>query len=229
LGAKSAADSAGLVPPNCQNVFRPGEILTYASQRILGANAKAREFPASMISAKPRQNGPVTTDATYQKHLAEGFANWKLEVGGMVARPREYSVADVRRFPVKSQITHLACEEGWSFIAQWTGALLADVLEDVGADGKAKYVFYHSMEKDWWDSLDITEARHPQTFLTYGMNGGDLPAGHGAPLRMRVPRQLGYKNVKYVAKLTVTDSVAGFGKGMGSSAPEFGYSWYSGI
>jgi DMSO/TMAO reductase YedYZ molybdopterin-dependent catalytic subunit len=229
LGAKSVAEGSGLVPPNCGNVFRPGEILTFASQRILGGEAKAREFSSAMISRPPRQNGQPPKDAVYQKHVAEGFANWKLEIGGMVARPRVLSVADVRRFPVRSQITHLACEEGWSFIAEWTGALLADVLEEVGVDGKAKFVVYHSIQPRWWDSVDMREARHAQTFLAYGMNGGDLPAGHGAPLRMRVPRQLGYKSVKYLTRLTVTDTLGGFGKGMGSNAAERGYAWYSGI
>ena len=75
----------------------------------------------------------------------------------------------------------------------------------------------------------MAEAMHPQTLVTYGMNGGDLPPGHGGPLRLRIPRQLGYKSVKYITRLTVTDSLKGFGKGMGSGASEAGYSWYSGI
>ena len=131
--------------------------------------------------------------------------------------------------PARSQITHLACEEGWSFIAEWIGVPLFEVLSAVGIQPQAKYVVYTSQEEGWWDSVDMADALHPQTFVTYGMNGGDLPVGHGGPLRLRVPRQLGYKSVKYIQKLTVTDSMKGFGKGLGSASPEFGYSWYSGI
>jgi DMSO/TMAO reductase YedYZ molybdopterin-dependent catalytic subunit len=139
------------------------------------------------------------------------------------------TLADLKSFPSRSQITHLACEEGWSFIAEWTGVPLSHVLDVVGTAPQARYVVYHSMERGWWDSIDMADALHPQTLLTYGMNGGDLPEGHGGPLRVRVPRQLGYKSVKYVARLTVTDSLKGFGAGLGSAAPEFGYSWYAGI
>jgi DMSO/TMAO reductase YedYZ molybdopterin-dependent catalytic subunit len=90
-------------------------------------------------------------------------------------------------------------------------------------------VVYFSIERGWWDSVDMADALHPQTLVTYGMNDGDLPVGHGGPIRLRVPRQLGYKNVKYITRLTVTDSLKGFGKGLGSAAPEDGYSWYAGI
>jgi DMSO/TMAO reductase YedYZ molybdopterin-dependent catalytic subunit len=139
------------------------------------------------------------------------------------------SVADVQKFPVRSQITHLACEEGWSYVAEWSGALLRDVLESVGASPQAKYVAYFSVQPNWWDSVDIDEARHPQTFVAHTMNGEALPLGHGAPLRMRVPRQLGYKSVKFMNRIVVTDSVKQFGKGKGSRAAERGYAWYNGI
>jgi DMSO/TMAO reductase YedYZ molybdopterin-dependent catalytic subunit len=85
------------------------------------------------------------------------------------------------------------------------------------------------MQEGWWESIDIDEAMHPQTLVTYGMNGGELPVGFGGPLRLRVPRQLGYKSVKYLTSLTVTDSLKPFGKGLGSSSPEGGYAWYAGI
>ena len=139
------------------------------------------------------------------------------------------SLAELRSYPSRSQITHLACEEGWSFIAEWIGAPLSHVLNVVGILPQAKYVVYFSIDRDWWDSVDMADALHPQTLLTYGMNDGELPVGHGGPLRLRVPRQLGYKSVKYVTRLTVTDKLKGFGKGLGSAAPEAGYSWYAGI
>ena len=139
------------------------------------------------------------------------------------------SLAELKSYPSRSQITHLACEEGWSFIAEWIGVPLSHVLNVVGIQPQAKFVVYFSMERGWWDSVDMADALHPQTFVTYGMNGGDLPVGHGGPLRLRVPRQLGYKSVKYVSRLTITDDLKKFGKGLGSAAPEAGYAWYAGI
>lgn len=227
--ASKLAERYGLVPPDGVGIWGPGETLTYAAQRTLVRGAAAREFPREAISNPPYANGKPPKEEAYLKHQSAGFADWKLSVGGMVERPTEFSLADLRSFPRHSQITHLACEEGWSFIAEWSGARLSDVLERVGMSQRAKYVLYFSIQPRWWDSVDMADALHPQTFLTYDMNGGTLPAGHGGPLRMRVPRQLGYKSVKYLTKLTVTDSVKEFGQGMGSFAAERGYAWYNGI
>ena len=227
--AARVADQYGLIPPACGGLFRPGEALTFASQRLLARHSLAREFPRSLISKPPLANGKPPKDAEYQRLQAGGFADWRLTVDGMVARPTSFSLGELRSYPSRSQITHLACEEGWSFIAEWTGVPLAHVLETVGILPQAKYVVYFSIQPRWWDSVDMADALHPQTLVTYGMNGDDLPAGHGGPLRLRVPRQLGYKSVKYITRLTVTDSLMGFGKGMGSFAAERGYSWYSGI
>jgi DMSO/TMAO reductase YedYZ molybdopterin-dependent catalytic subunit len=115
--------------------------------------------------------------------LHEGaFAGWRLAVDGMVARPASFTVAELKRYPSRSQITHLACEEGWSFIAEWIGVPLFHVLERVGILPHARYVVYFSIQRDWWDSIDMADALHPQTFITYGMNGGDLPVSHGGPI-----------------------------------------------
>ena len=227
--AARLADQYGLIPPDCGNIYRPGEALTFASQRLLGSKSLAREFPSSQISKPPHANGKPPQSEDFKRHQAGGFADWRLNIDGMVARPMSLSLAELRSFPSRSQITHLACEEGWSFIAQWTGVPLSHVLNFVGASPQAKYIFYFSIQSRWWDSVDMADALHPQTLITYGMNGEDLPAGHGGPLRLRVPRQLGYKSVKYITRLTVTDNLKGFGKGMGSFAAERGYSWYSGI
>jgi DMSO/TMAO reductase YedYZ molybdopterin-dependent catalytic subunit len=123
----------------------------------------------------------------------------------------------------------LTCEEGWSFIAEWSGVPLRDVLKLAGIKPEARFVAYFSIETGWWDSLDIGEALHTQTLLCYGMNGADLPPGHGGPLRLRVPRQLGYKSVKYITRIVVTDDIRKIENGLGASSPEFGYSWYAGI
>jgi DMSO/TMAO reductase YedYZ molybdopterin-dependent catalytic subunit len=164
------------------------------------------------------------------KHLqAGGFADWRLSVDGMVARPASFSLDQLKSYPSRSQITMVQCEEGWSYIAEWIGVPLSQVLQSVDVHPQARYVVYFSIDRDWWDSIDMADALHPQTFLVYGMNGSDLPVGHGGPLRMRVPRQLGYKNVKFITRLTVTDNLKKFGKGLGSASPEAGYAWYAGI
>jgi DMSO/TMAO reductase YedYZ molybdopterin-dependent catalytic subunit len=227
--AARLADRYGLIPPDHGGIYGPGETLTYATHRLLTRHSMAREFPRDKISKAPFANGKPPKDEAYDRLRAAGFAGWRLEVGGMVARPASFTLADLKALPSRSQITHLACEEGWSFIAEWTGVPLSHVLDVVGTAPQARFVVYHSLERGWWDSIDMADALHPQTLLTYGMNGGDLPEGHGGPLRVRVPRQLGYKSVKYVARLSVTDSLKGFGKGLGSAAPEEGYSWYAGI
>ncbi|HEX3743220.1 MAG TPA: molybdopterin-dependent oxidoreductase [Bryobacteraceae bacterium] len=219
----------GLVPPDDGGIYGPGESLTYASQRLLTRHSMAREFSPSQISKLPFANATDPPDAAFEQLRAGGFAGWRVSVNGMVARPASFSLADLRSYPVRSQITHLACEEGWSFIAEWTGVPLSHVLSLVGALPQARYVVYFSQQKGWWDSIDMDDALHPQTLLTYGMNGGDLPVGNGGPVRLRVPRQLGYKSVKYIARLTVTDSLKKFGKGLGSVEPEYGYAWYAGM
>lgn len=225
--AARLADRYGLIPPDHGTLYGPGETLTYAFQRLLTRHSMAREFPRSQISKTPFANGAPFQDAAFKRLQAGAFADWRLAVNGLVARPTSFSPAELRSYPSSSQITHLACEEGWSFIAEWTGVPLFHVLNVVGTLPQARYVVYFSMEPGWWDSIDMADAMHPQTLITYGMNGGTLPVGHGGPLRLRVPRQLGYKNVKYIARLTVTDSLKGFGKGLGSASPEGGYAWYA--
>jgi DMSO/TMAO reductase YedYZ molybdopterin-dependent catalytic subunit len=147
----------------------------------------------------------------------------------MVAHPTAFSLSDLRSLPIRNQITEVVCEEGWSYVAEWIGTPLVNVLREVGALPQARYVVYYSIEKDWWESVDMHDALHPQTFLTMGMNDGDLPFQFGGPLRLRVPRQLGYKSVKYLTHMTVTDSLKRFGRGLGSASPEGGYAWYAGI
>ena len=147
----------------------------------------------------------------------------------MVARPTSLSVSDLKSLPVSSQITEVVCEEGWSYIAEWIGTPSARSPEGRGALPQARYVVYFSIDPDWWESIDMADALHPQTLLTYAMNDGDLPVGFGGPLRLRVPRQLGYKSVKFINRLTVTDSLKGFGKGVGGVNAEYGYSWYAGM
>jgi DMSO/TMAO reductase YedYZ molybdopterin-dependent catalytic subunit len=188
----------------------------------------AREFDRSQISKAIPVNGNVPENETYQRFLENRFEDWRLKVDGLVARPSLFSLAELKSYPARTQITHQACEEGWSFIAEWTGVPLSYMLSRVGVLPQAKYVAYFPFDENW-DSLDMPEALHPQTLLAYGMNGREIPAPHGAPLRMRVPRQLGYKSVKYLARITVTDDMKKIGNGEGSISPDLGYSWYAGI
>jgi DMSO/TMAO reductase YedYZ molybdopterin-dependent catalytic subunit len=223
------ADRYGLIPPDHGGLYGVGETLTYAAQRLLMSHhSLAREFNRSDISKVTPVNGPPPEDEPYQRLLAEGFADWRLTVDGLVARPSSFSLAQLKRFPARTQITHQACEEGWSFIAEWTGVPLSYVLNLVGVHPQAKYLVFFAFD-GYWDSLDMSDTWHPQTLLAYGMNGQTLPTSHGAPVRLRVPRQLGYKSRKYLSRIMVTDTVKKIGKGWGSSASEVGYSWYAGI
>jgi len=222
------ANRYGLIPPDYGGVFGAGETLTYASHRLLTRHSMAREFPRSQISKSPVVNGRPPQSLTFTLLEAGKFADWQLEVDGMVANPGSFSLDDLRGFPARSQITHLACEEGWSFIAEWIGVPLSHVLDAAGASAGAKYVVFFAYD-DLWESIDMADAWHPQTLLAYGMNGADLPAPHGAPVRLRVPRQLGYKSLKYLAQITIVDSLKDIGQGLGSISPELGYSWYAGI
>ncbi len=226
--AARLAERYGLIPPDHGGAYGLGETLDYAAHRLT-RHSMAREFPPSEISQKPFVNELAPPSAEFKRLAAGGFADWRLAVDGMVERPASFSVERIRSYPSRSHITHLACEEGWSYIAKWTGTQLAHILDAVGVQPRAKYLVYFSIEKDWWDSIDLDEARHPQTLIAWGLNDAELPVGNGGPLRMRLPRQLGYKNVKFLTRLTLTDDLKKFGKGLGSASPEGGYAWYAGI
>jgi DMSO/TMAO reductase YedYZ molybdopterin-dependent catalytic subunit len=227
--AARIAQNYGLIPPDHGGIYGLGETLTYASQRLLTRHSLAREFHRSQISKRPLANEIPPLNEAFKRLQAGGFADWRLSVNGMVDRPAAFSLAQLKSYPSRSQITQLACEEGWSYIAEWTGVPLSHVLDLVGIHPQARYLVYFSIDPNWWESIDMADALHPQTFLAYGMNGDELPVANGGPLRMRLPRQLGYKSVKYITNLKVTDSLKGFGKGLGSAAPEAGYAWYAGI
>ena len=227
--ATKLAERYGLIPPDSGGIYGPGETLTYAAQRVWTRHSLAREFSPSQISTRPFANEVDALGNEFQHLQQAGFADWRLAVEGMVAHPASFSLAELRSFPRRSHITMIQCEEGWSYIAEWTGVQLSHILGLVGALPEVRYVVYRSIQPDWWESIDMADALHPQTLLTYGMNGVELPVPFGGPLRMRVPRQLGYKSVKYITRLTVTDNVKQFGKGLGSASPEGGYAWYAGI
>ena len=230
--ADRLAERYGLIPPDSGGFFGPGETLTYAAQRLLMRHSLAREFSRSMISNPPFANEVRPLGDDFKRHQAASFRDWRLTVDGLVERPTSFSLSDLKSLPISRQITEIACEEGWSYIAEWIGTPLREVLRETGLKPQVRYLVYFSIERYWWDSIDLADALHPQTFLTLGMNNGDLPVGFGGPLRLRLPRQLGYKSIKYITHITATDSVKRFGKGRGSAgaeSPEGEYAWYAGI
>ena len=227
--AARLAQKYGLIPPDHGGFYGIGETLNYASHRLLTRHSLAREFSRSQISKPPFANEMQPLPEAFHRLQAGGFADWRLSIDGMVARPASFSLDQLKSYPAHSQITMLQCEEGWSYIAEWIGVPLSQILQAVEVHPQAKYVVYFSIEPDWWDSVDMADALHPQTFLAYGLNGDELPVGNGGPLRLRVPRQVGYKSVKFITHMTVTDNLKTFGKGLGSASPEGGYAWYAGL
>jgi DMSO/TMAO reductase YedYZ molybdopterin-dependent catalytic subunit len=220
--AARLADRYNLVPPDHGGLYGAGTTLTYAAQRVLTNHSLAREFPSSQISKAPFAKLRPFKNEAYDRLRDGGFVDWRVQVSGMVARPGSFSLAEIKSYPSSSHITAITCEEGWSFIAEWTGVPLSHVLSLAGTLPQARYVVYYSIQPTWFQSIDMADALHPQTLLIYGMNGGELPFGHGGPLRLRLPRQLGYKNVKYITRLIVTDDVKRFVK-------PSSYAWYAGI
>lgn len=219
----------GLIPPDSGGIYGPGETLTYACQRLLTVRTPVRDFPRSMISKNPFANAVAPPNDAFKRLAAGGFRDWRLTVDGTVAHPMSFSLADLKSLGLRSQITEVACEEGWSYIAEWIGTPLSGVLREAGVLPNTRYVVYRSIEEGEWASIDMQDAMDPHTLLTMGMNDGDLPVPFGGPLRLRLPRQLGYKSVKYVNHIAATDNIKKFGKGLGGVDPEYGYAWYAGI
>lgn len=232
-----AAGCSKTLPPTYGNVLRMGDVLTYKAHRLLlPAHSLAKEYERSDISSIPAIGNTNPADSRqptfnaehgviYQRLRDGGFSDWRLSIEGRVARPGEYSLADLKRFPSRTQITKHTCEEGWSAIAEWTGVPLRRVLEAAGMLPSARFVQYYAFD-DSAEGIDMFDALHPQTILAYGMNGRDLPVSHGAPVRLRVERQLGYKSVKFLRRIVVTDEFDDLGK-IGSL--QNGWAWYTGI
>jgi DMSO/TMAO reductase YedYZ molybdopterin-dependent catalytic subunit len=237
LGGAALSGCSQENPPTYGNLLRMGDDLTYQAHRLLlPRRALAREYDHADISSilaigtvDPGNAKEAAFDVdygeTYARLRSRGFADWGLSVEGKVARPGVYSLADLKRLPQRSQITKHTCEEGWAAIAQWTGTQLSTVLAAAGALPDARYVTFHAYDAIV-DDIDMVDALHPQTILAYGMNGRDLPVQHGAPVRLRVETQLGYKSVKYLRRIVVTDRFDDNGK---SGDIQNGWSWYAGI
>jgi DMSO/TMAO reductase YedYZ molybdopterin-dependent catalytic subunit len=231
----SGCDRLGSSPSFRQLVLSSGERLSYRVHRLIGSDALAREYEPSEMSPYFRTNGNRSPgSATYQRHFAEGFANWQLQVDGLVKTPRPFSLAQLRAYPARTQITRHDCVEGWSAIGQWMGVPVSAILDEVQLQDDARYIVFHCADdfsgRPYYESIDLVDAYHPQTILAYGMNGGSLPIGHGAPVRLRVERQLGYKQAKFIMRVEAVASLSGIGQGRGGYWEDVGlYDWYAGI
>ena len=218
-----------------QKLFELADGWHRGAQRTLGGRqALAREFSVSDISPNFRGNGTTDPgDAAYAAHAAAGFADWKLAVGGLVHTPLELSLDQVRALPQRTQITRHDCVEGWSAIGQWTGPQLKTILEMARLKPEARYIVFRCADMlegaPYYESIDLIDAFHPQTIVAHRLNGAPLPVKNGAPLRMRIERQLGYKHAKYVQAIEAVASLDGIAGGKGGFWEDKGYQWYAGI
>ena len=223
--------------PSFGRVLDSAEGLTYRTQRlVLGHRALAREFSESDLSPVFRSNGTSDPDtAAYRKLRENQFADWRLAVGGLVARPLQLSLVNLRAMRSRTQINRHDCVEGWSAIGQWTGVPLGSVLNMAQVLSHARYVVFYcadSLDSDsdpYYESVDLIDALHPQTILAYDLNGKPLPVPNGAPLRLRVERQLGYKHAKYLMRIDAVQRLEHIRGGKGGYWEDRGYEWYAGI
>jgi len=220
--------------PKVLNTVEP---LNEGIAKAVGRNAMAQEFTEADLSPTFRSNGTADPGtAEYNAWVASGFVDYRLAVAGMVASPRQFSLAQLRALPARTQITRHDCVEGWSAIAKWKGVPLSAILDLVQPQPGSRYVMFYcadAMTKDgseiYYESIDLDDAVHPQTILAYDMNDAALPVPNGAPLRLRVERQLGYKHAKYITAIAVVDSFAGIAGGKGGYWEDHGYQWWAGI
>ncbi len=202
---------------------------------VIGTRGLAREYSERDIDWNFRVNGlPTPTDATYEQYVADHFRSYRLVVDGAVERRGAYTLDALRAMPQVTEITRHDCVEGWSAIGKWSGVRLGDVIDAARPRADARYVVFHCMDRDdqgtpYYESLDLHEAHHPQTILSLRLNNADLDPDHGAPVRLRVPTQLGYKSAKWVKRIEVVGSYANLYSGHGGYWEDQGYEWYAGI
>lgn len=229
-----------LIAPNYLQILESAENATFAAQRaLLAGQPLAREFSAADMSPIFKANGTVSPEgANYQALREGGFADWRLTIEGLVANPVSLSLDDLKRLPQRTQITRHDCVEGWSAIGKWTGVPLGQLLQSVGMAPNARFVVFHCADNLgggndgsglYYESIDLFDAFHPQTILAHTMNDAPLAVAHGAPLRLRVERQLGYKHAKYLMRIEIVDRLTHLAGGKGGFWEDRGYEWYAGI
>jgi DMSO/TMAO reductase YedYZ molybdopterin-dependent catalytic subunit len=232
-------DSATEGDSTLRRVFGSAEALTKASQRALIGDRLAPEFSEADIRQGQRPNGSTDPQGAEYRQLAEtGFRDYRLTITGLVETPVSLSLAELSALPPRTQITRHDCVEGWSCIAKWTGVPLGTVLNLAKPKVTARYAVFRCFdaierglagEVLYYESIDLIDAYHAQTIVAYAMNDAPLPVANGAPLRLRVERQLGYKMAKYVHTIDLVESFADLGGGRGSYWADRGYEWYAGI
>jgi DMSO/TMAO reductase YedYZ molybdopterin-dependent catalytic subunit len=243
-----AAGAGGLLLTGCDQlsrsrsfirVMQTAERLNLTTQRLLlgPQTPLAREYTAADISPIFKANGSIhPAGDDYKRLLDNNFADWRLAIGGLVAHPLSLSLAELRALPARSQITRHDCVEGWSAIGGWTGVPLNLLLKSAVVLPQARYLVFHCADNLgggpgglYYETIDLVDAAHPQTILAYDMNGQPLPVHHGAPLRLRLERQLGYKMAKYIMRIEAVEHYANIGGGKGGFWEDRGYAWYAGI
>lgn len=219
-----------------RNVLGKTEKVTQRVQRLLTpTHALAREYTEADLSAVFPANGNTNPNNRAYDTLAEnGFEDWHVSVTGLVKFPLHVSLDELKSLPARTQITRHDCVEGWSAIGKWRGVPLRELIERAQPVPSARYIVFHCADLDddnvpYYESIALEDAYHPQTILAYDMNDQPLDIPHGAPLRLRIERQLGYKQAKYVMGLELTESLTGFGGGKGGYWEDQGYEWYAGI
>ncbi len=226
--------------PGFNGMLRVAEKWSQGAQRLVtDRKALAREFAPDDISPDFRANGTTRPqDEAYLTLLSGGFADYRLEIGGLVDQPLSLSLADLRAQPSRTQITRHDCVEGWSSIGKWKGARLSALLDQAKLKPEARYIVFYCADTyeqtldgsgQYYESIDLVDAYHPQTILAYEMNDATLPVRYGAPVRLRVERQLGYKHAKYVMRIEAVADFAQISRGQGGFWPDRGYEWYAGI
>jgi DMSO/TMAO reductase YedYZ molybdopterin-dependent catalytic subunit len=233
LGGCDAASRS----PSVAKVLSAGEHVSRAIQHALvPRKSMAQEFSEADLSPYFRSNGTDNPDdQQYQALARNGFADWRLQVGGMVEKPTQLTLAQLRAMPSRTQITRHDCVEGWSAIGKWKGVPLSEVLAIVRPAPAARYLVFHCADPmdasgtRYYESVDLEDAYHPQTILAYDLNDAALPVANGAPIRVRIERQLGYKMAKYIMRIEAVESFAHIGAGKGGYWEDEGYEWYAGI
>ncbi len=222
-------------------VLQTGELLSQSVHQFLGGRrSMAQEFTMADLSPTFRGNGNTNPQVPQYLALARNqFADWRLVIDGLVEKPAALSLAQLKAMPARTQITRHDCVEGWSAIGQWTGVPLAQLMAQVVPKPQARFVVFHCADTfgagagrpdvSYYESIDMDDAYHPQTILAYALNGATLPVTNGAPLRLRVERQLGYKQAKYLMRLELVESFAALQGGKGGFWEDRGYQWYAGI
>lgn len=234
-GLLAGCDAIGRSPAGRDILFKAEAVHRSLQRVILNRDALAREYSDADMSPRFRSNGTrMPGGEAYRALMTGNFADWRLRVDGLVRRPLSLSLADLRGLPQRVQITRHDCVEGWSAIGKWHGPRLATVLDLAGLRDGARYLVFHCadtlLNRPYYESIDLIDAFHPQTILAWAMNNRTLPVAHGAPLRLRVERQLGYKHAKYVMRIEAVAALDGIHGGKGGLWEDVsGYEWYSGI